>query len=280
MKRITHIIKYLIPASLTIFLLLLSACQQNGSSDNNASDSPPDLPPQYSLSVNADFPQNNTTQAAGTVTIQSTGNYANAAANVLVGNAILVGNLLIPVAAFLESFNHFPTLRSDNTWVWSYAVRYAGVIYTAELHAQVDGDNVYWDMYVTKPGEYLDFNWFSGVSARDGSTGTWTLRKDPTDAKDYLYIEWTHDKSSDTGTARYTNVLEGGSENGSYIYYGTTTDQSYNAFYNIYSVSADNLVQIQWNRSSHAGRITNPAHYTDSDWHYWDENLQDIAAPQ
>jgi hypothetical protein len=276
MKRFTYYTNYLIPVTITFFLLFLSACQQNSSNDQN---NPPEIPPKYSMSINSSFPQNDTTQSAGTVTTQSTTNFGNAAANVLVGNAILAGNLLIPVAAFLESFNHYPTLRSDNTWVWSYSVRYGGVIYTAELHAQVVGENVFWDMYVTKPGEYLDFNWFSGISARDGSMGAWTLRKDPTDPKDYLDIEWTHDKSTGTGTAKYTDVLDGDAENGSYIYYGTTTDQTYDAFYNIYSISVDNLVQIQWNRTSHAGRITNPNYFKDSDWHYWDDNLQDIVAP-
>jgi hypothetical protein len=276
MKHITHLIKHLSQVSLIFFLLVLSACQQNDGNDQN---NPPEIPPQFSLSVNSDFPQNNSAQAAGAVSIQTTNNFGNAAANVLVGNAILAGNLLVPVAAFAESFHHFPSLRSDNTWVWTYAVRLGGVIYTAELHAQIDGNDVVWNMYVTKPGAYLDFNWFSGVSARDGSMGTWTLRKDPTDPKDYLDIEWTHDKTTDTGTAHYMNVLEGDAENGSYIYYGTTTDQTYDAFYHIYSMSADNLTQIQWNRTSHAGRITNPNYFQDTDWHYWDESLQDVAAP-
>ena len=280
MKPIAHYTKFFTTIftsiSLAFVLLGLSACQQNDSNDQN---NPPEIPPQYSMSINSDFPQNNTAQAAGTVTIQTTNNFTNAAANVLVGNAILVGNLLIPVAAFLESFNHFPTLRSDNTWVWTYAVRFGGVFYTAELHAQVNGDEVDWNMYVTKPGEYLDFNWFSGVSARDGSMGTWTLRKDPTDSKDYLDIEWTYDKPSNTGTATYTNVLEGSTDKGSYISYGTTTDLTYDAFYDIYSISTDHFVQIEWNRTSHTGRINNPDFFQNPDWHYWDENLQDIAAP-
>ena len=122
MKRITRYVKYLTPVGLGFFLLVLSACQQNDANDQN---NPPEIPPTFSMSINSDFPQSTTSQAAGTVTIQSTNNFSNAAANVLVGNAILVGNLVIPVAAFLESFHHFPTLRSDNTWVWTYGVRAA-----------------------------------------------------------------------------------------------------------------------------------------------------------
>jgi len=109
--------------------------------------------------------------------------------------------------------------------------------------------------------------------------GSWTLRKEPTNATDYLEIEWTHDKAADTGTALYTNVLEGNPENGSYIYYGATMDQPYDAFYDVFSISQDQFLEIEWNRTSSAGRVRNPDYFPDSNWHYWDENLQDIPAP-
>ncbi len=277
MKRKPHTVKILIHTILAFSLLILSACQEN---DSNEQSDPPDIPPQFSMSINTEFPsESNTVQSTGNITALSTNNFGYAALNVAVWNTVLAVNLVVPVAAFLESFHHFPTLRSDNTWVWTYAVRIGGIIYTAELHAQVSGDDVYWDMYVTKPGAYLDFNWFSGVSARDGSHGSWTLRKEPSNATEYLEIDWTYDKQTDTGTARYTNVLEGDTENGSYIYYGATLDEPYNAFYDVYTNSKDQFLEIEWNRSSRAGRVRNPDFFPDTDWHYWDENLQDIPAP-
>ena len=277
MKNINCHAKILIHTLIALLLLSLSACQQNDDQDQS---DPPALPPSFSMSINQEFPtQANSVQTTSTITALSTNNFAYAALNVAVWNTVLAVNLVVPVVAFLESFHHFPTLRSDNTWVWTYAVRIGGVIHTAELHAQVSGDEVYWDMYITKPGEYLDFNWFSGVSARDGSNGSWTLRKEPTNATDYLEIEWTHDKAADTGTALYTNVLEGNPENGSYIYYGATMDQPYDAFYDVFSISQDQFLEIEWNRTSSAGRVRNPDYFPDSNWHYWDENLQDIPAP-
>jgi hypothetical protein len=277
MKRLPHIANSLIHTVIAISLLALTACQQN---ESNEQSNPPEIPPKFSMSINEEFPsESNTVQSAGTITALSTNNFGYAGLNVAVWNTVLAVNLVVPVAAFLESFHHFPSLRSDNTWVWTYAVRIGGTIYTAELHAQVSGDEVYWDMYVTKPGEYLDFNWFSGVSARDGSHGSWTLRKDPADVTEYLEIDWTHNRQSDTGTARYTIVLEGNPENGSYIYYGATTDEPYDAFYDVYSASKDQFLEIEWDRASRAGRARNPDYFPDSDWHYWDENLQDIPAP-
>jgi hypothetical protein len=277
MKRKPHTAKTLIHTLLAFSMLALSACQQN---DSNEQSDPPDIPPSFSMSINQEFPlQSNTAQSVGNITALSTNHFGYAALNVAVWNAVLAVNLVVPVAAFLESFHHFPSLRSDNTWVWTYTVPIGGKIYTAELHALVSGDNVYWDMYVTKPGEYLDFNWFSGVSALDGSNGSWTLRKEPSNATEYLEIDWTHDKQTNTGTALYTNVLDGDPENGSYIYYGATMDELYDAFYDVYSISKDQLLEIEWNRSSSAGRVRNPDFFSDAEWHYWNENLQDIPAP-
>jgi hypothetical protein len=276
MKHIPHHAKTLLHGLLAFTLLSLSACNQNNDNESGA----PEIPPEFTMSVTSEFPsESNTVQSSGTITAQSPNNFGYAAINVAVWNTVLAVNLVVPVAAFLESFHHFPTLRSDNTWVWSYAVRVGGIIHTVELHAQVDGDTVYWDMYVTKPGAYLDFNWFSGVSARDGSNGSWTLRKDPENPVEYLEIEWTRDKQTDTGTARYTVILEGDPNNGSYIYYGATTDQTYDAFYDVYNITNDQLLEIEWNRTSRAGRVHNPDYFPDSEWHYWDENLQDIPAP-
>ena len=262
---------------IAVMLLALTACNQNETNDEQRS--APQIPPDFTMSVTKDFPSNTGSAQAGTVTALTTNHYSYAAFNVLFWNSVLVVNLAVPVAAFLESFHHFPTLRSNDTWVWTYAVRLGGVIYTAELHAQVYEDFVHWNMYVTKPGEYLDFNWFSGLSARDGSNGNWTLRKDPTNPTEYLDIEWTYDKANQTGTAQYTVVLEGDPQNGSYIYYGSTEAATYDAFYDVYNAGNGHLLEIEWNRTSRAGRVRNPDYFPDAEWRYWDENLQDIPAP-
>lgn len=279
---------------LIFFLVVLSGCQQNESNQPDNANTPeinqtaPEIPPPFTMSLPEAFSNNLFTvqsQSDGSITAQSVTaqsifNFGYAAINVGVWNTVLAINLAVPTAAFLESFRHLPSLRSDDIWVWSYSVTVAGIIHTVELHAQINEEEVFWEMYVTKPGNYLDFNWFSGVSAVDGSGGTWTLRKDPDDPKPYLAIEWSRDKETNTGSALYSNVLSGSDDNGSYIFYGITTDQPYNAFYDIYSTRIDHFVEIEWNRSDKSGRVRNPYFFLDEDWHYWDDNLQDIPAPQ
>lgn len=261
--------------------IVLAGCQQSDSEDQTSA---PEIPPKFSMTITEEFPSQNSAQAlqdptADAITAQTINNFIYAAGNVGVWNTILVVNLVVPVTAFYESFHHFPSLRSDGTWVWSYAVDIGNIIHTVELHAKAIDNDIHWDMYVTKPGHYLDFKWFSGVSAKDHSGGYWTLRKNPEEPMDYLEIEWTKDVRTNTGSARYTNVEIEGSENGSYVFYGVTTEQSYDAFYDIYLTSRDELVEIEWNRTSKAGRVQNPAYFQDQNWHYWNENLQDIPAP-
>jgi hypothetical protein len=50
--------------------------------------------------------------------------------------------------------------------------------------------------------------------------------------------------------------------------------------YDIYNKGLDNLVAIEWNRTTNAGRVQNPEFFKDTERHYWDEQQQDIPAPQ
>ena len=58
---------------------------------------------------------------------------------------------------------------------------------------------------------------------------------------------------------------------GDYIHYGITEDLVYDAFYDIYDNSADNLLKINYNTETREGSI----YYNDL-WHCWDNNLVDI----
>ena len=50
-------------------------------------------------------------------------NWGWAALNVAVWSSVLKLTLAIPVAAYLESFNHEPVLQADCSWLWSYSVQ-------------------------------------------------------------------------------------------------------------------------------------------------------------
>ena len=49
------------------------------------------------------------------------------------------------------------------------------------------------------------------------------------------------------------------------------------ALYEIYNKGKDNLVEINWNRTTKAGRIKDPSYYGNSDFHCWNDLGIDIA---
>lgn len=269
---------------LSVMLAAMSACSSD-SDDNQNSDTAPAIPPASSMVMSfEEFPENTTasTGTANAITVQpaTVQNFTHAATHVAVWNTLITVGLAVPVAAFLESFNHFATIRSDGTWIWAYSVSVLGSLHVVELHAKKVDQDIVWELYITRPGFYQDFNWISGVSAVDGSEGYWILRETPESPNDLLRIDWTYDKQSDTGTIQYTNIKPDSPENGGYIAYGADVNmQPYDAYYDIYNKGQDNLVEIEWSRTTKAGRVRNENFFGDTQWHYWDEQLQDIPAP-
>ena len=160
------------------------------------------------------------------------------------------------------------------------AVRVAGIAHTAELHGIIEGNNVTWDMFITREGEYTDFNWFSGVSTLTRTEGSWTLNKDPENPVPFIDIEWHADEEAGTGDITYTNVEPQAAANGSYIAYALSTDEPYQASYAIFNAETDNLTEIHWSPATQAGRVRDPAHFADTDWHCWDQDHQNIACPE
>ena len=261
----------------------ITACKQTD--PGNAA---PDIPALSTMQMSFDqFPTDNagissqSTLSAQSINTQAVTyqNFIQATAQVTVWSTLLKIGLAVPVAAFTESFRHPADLRADNVWVWSYAVTINGVIHTVELHASVSDELVDWELYVTKPGSYLDFNWISGSSKRDGSGGNWLLRESPEAPQPLLDIQWTRDTQYRIAQVTYTNVRPGDAENGAYISYGVNDNTDYNVFFDIYQKAAGNLIEIDWHRLAHNGRIKNPAFFGDMDFHYWNALLQDVAAP-
>lgn len=202
-------------------------------------------------------------------------NFPYAAVNVGWWNTVLVVNLLIPVAAFYESFNHDADYNAAlEKWTWSYNFN-AGGWHTARLEATLVGlDEVHWEMYVSKAGAFTDFLWYSGNTKTDETMATWQLSKDPTSPVPFVDITYHKDALTGEAEIKYENVAPG-VDNGSYIEYGLVTDPL-NAFYNIYLANEDNLVNIAWNTTSKEGRVKNLAHFGDAEWRCWDTLLDDV----
>jgi len=276
MFRPGRIITYLFLILAAIALIIGVNC-----SDKKSVNSPeyPPLPPESSFKMAFDdFTMSGS--PAKPAEGMTSANWGYAAVNVAVWNTILAVTLAVPVAAFLESFNHKPVLQSDGSWEWTYNFL-GGTIYTARLNGKINGSSVDWNMYISKLNEYSDFLWYYGSSDIAGTSGTWTLNTSPQDLSPipFLGIIWHYDRANNTGDLKYTNIVPDSPENGSYIKSTVSKDTPYNRTYTIHSASQNNNTNIEWDFNTKAGRVQDELHYGNDLWRCWDTNKEDITCP-
>ncbi|MBN2520861.1 MAG: hypothetical protein JXB17_10180, partial [Bacteroidales bacterium] len=234
----------------------------------------PELPPESSFIMDlSDFTDQNKSFPIDDTTNQK--NFQHAAGHVILWNLFITIGMAIPVISFLEAFKHEAVLVETGHWKWSYNFRAGGVLHLAELHGIVS-DSVTWEMYITKENFFDNYLWYSGKGDFGVSGGYWIIRKGPDNDVPLLKIDWERKIADSTGNITYTNVEPGGAENGGYIKYGTTTDEPYNAFYDIYNKGEDHLVEIEWKRGPKEGRVKNEKWFKDTEWHCWDSTLYNI----
>ncbi len=233
----------------------------------------PEIPPQESFVTN--FSDFNSKTAIDT----TMANWGYSVLNVGVWNTIITVGLAVPVASYVEAIkNHEPEYQSENTWLWQYDFDVVLSSYTAKLFGTLDNDSIYWEMYISKPGDFQDFLWYEGTSAVSGTKGTWTLYDNPTDKQKLLGIIW--DRNSDsTGNIKYLNIVPRGPENGGYIAYGNDNNTDLNAWYDIYNKGKDNHTNIEWNTTVKNGRVKDINHFGNDLWQCWDESQKDVDCP-
>lgn len=266
--------------------LIIAGCDKNNITEPGKNDNePPQIPPLFTMVM--DFSSFASTTGYSVSPegdtynneILSSKNWGWAALNVAVWNSILTVTLAIPVASFVESFSHEPVRQPDGSWLWSYNFRVLGVLHTAELYAKVNGSEIQWDMYISRLNGFTRFNWYSGKSNFVTTEGNWTLYKQPDDPTPVLGIDWHRNLQDRTADIKYMNIIPNDPENGGYIFYGVTNDPTYDGFYEIYHKGKDNHTDIKCNLSGKNGRVRDPLHFGDNDWHCWNQDLQDIECP-
>jgi hypothetical protein len=251
----------------------LSGCQ---SQTPPANETPPEIPPESTFVMDfSDFetggePTTRVAQPAPGL------NWGFAALTVGVWDVILTVGMAVPVAAFVESFQHEPQQLEDGTWEWAYSFRVLGVQHTAKLHALAEGGDINWTMLISKEGAYTDFEWYTGVSNLVGTEGMWILNRDPSDPEPFVQIDWTRSSDGQTGTLQYTNIVPGASQNGSYVQGSISDNEPYDAIFQLFDQAAENLTEIEWNLTTEDGRVQDERHFEDTGWHCWDEELQNV----
>jgi hypothetical protein len=214
------------------------------------------------------MPRSNTDNALG-----DRSNWAYAAFNVGFWNIVGFFGLAVPVASFVESFNHTPVQQPDYTWVWTYDVPVGGVVYIVELHGKYIDNGVRWEMYISKQGEYSDFLWYYGESDLPATEGYWVLKNKPAVPTDLLRIDWHRNLADKTSDIKYMNVVPGGSENGGFISYAITRATTYDRSYEIFNKGKNETTNIEWNSVTKEGRVKDALHFGDGNWRCWNSQL-------
>ncbi len=155
MKTLSFFFSQLKSYALVILLIIAivpTGCNKDEDDATEAGPAP-ELPPTSSFVMDfSDFPDDDTTKYKNSYAYTYQ-NWLWAASNVTVWNAVLTVTLVVPVAAFYESFNHQGVWDpSVSAWVWSYNFTAGGAVHLAELQASLVNEGVRWEMYISKNG--------------------------------------------------------------------------------------------------------------------------------
>jgi len=200
-------------------------------------------------------------------------------------NTLIAYTLAVPVAAFKLSIDQTPVYLDDQTWQWSFSVTVLQKKYTARLTGQKRTSDIQWKMYITEEGK-SEFLWFEGTSSSSG--GQWTLNHSYAFQEPVLQIDYTLSSGAVT-MIKYTYIRNLDDSRAtdkfktSYIEYGKTTSNTYNAYYNVYIyhiyLQKFVTVKIEWNTTGHNGRVQCSEYFGNTSWYCWNSNLVNITCP-
>ena len=270
---------------LLAFLLVFQlSCEK--SDDTDPGSQALELPPFETMAFDfEDFTANPQSGKSTVLKSAPNGNWVFSRLVVGVWNTAVFTTLAVPVSSFQAAFAHDPEVIGDLKWQWSYSVDGFTSEYTARLTGEIDGDNVVWEMYVTKTGidPFEEFLWFTGVSDLEGNSGHWLLNESPDRPNPMIRIDWER-SGEEVGSIRYTWVREfDANENDdifrdSYLEYGLQ-EGDYDAYIDAYGYDEQyevfSTVRIEWSRSDYFGRVRAPLYFQDEEWHCWDATGED-----
>jgi len=238
----------------------------------------PDLPPISSFIMDySDFDEPASNLKAA---VPSFANFTHAYGNIVFWNAFTTVTLALPVTAYAYALNKEPEYMGNNKWEWSYDFKHNNIDYKATLTAErMNNEEFSADMSINLkalPGKGV--TWFDGVIRYDHTHAGWNLYKNENaSAIKIIEVDWSRNYETDEGTMKYTLVEPGHEEEGSYIMLEIVTPdpEIIDAAYTISLAAGD--IDIEWNRTTKAGRVADPVHFQDDLWHCWDYTLVDAV---
>lgn len=259
---------------LTVFLAgYLFSCSED--TNEIAQETTPTIPPvsTFAMDLSA-FP---TAENSNNGRTANQWHFRYAALNFVFWRAVNV-QLLVPVAAFRESFNHQAEyLADEQRWLRKYQVAAGQDTYEAKLYAKLSESDVKWEMYLSKEGVYENFKWYTGTSKFDGTGGNWTVRIDPEgSSREVLRIDWKKE-GENVAELQYTSIDQSNEHFDSYIKVGKSESDDFDTYYQVYNSKEDNLLTVEFNTETKAGRVADKGWFKDEAWHCWNASLEDAV---
>ncbi|WKV12482.1 hypothetical protein [Marivirga harenae] len=258
---------------LSLFLSLTVILWSCDSNNENDQDPQPVMPPEYSMAPNFDD-----FQTEGNQRNQTIENWFYSAINVSVYSALLTGGLAVPVTAFKATISQDPFFDTDaGLWTWESNFSANANDFSIRLTADVVDGNVDWKGYISSNSNNVDdFVWFEGQSNVDGNSGSWTLYESPQNPSAWISTEWSRNEDRTVANADFTIEKEG-ELLGSYINYSRDDNSDLNRSVEISNTQTNDLIEIYWNSELKFGRVKSENHFNDTDFHCWNEDLQDVS---
>ncbi len=230
---------------------------------------PPAIPSIESLSFDFSYFEQNVVEESY---------YAFAAERIFTWKELLQDSINIHNTTLSEtSYNDF-IFQKDETWLMDFVFNITDINYTAKFFGIIEPDTVLFNAFLAFNTDTLLF--LEGKFYDDTKAGQWILNKPGFD-EDTVYtgikfmtVDWSLD-SLDQTEIKFTDNQTGLS-NLNYILYKDSVDTKYNSYVNVYEPGSDNHSIIEWNQTTKAGRIKDPLHFNDENWHCWDESYQNI----
>lgn len=256
------------------FTFILSSCSED-SGIGTPPGPPPEIPPASTFEMDLNqLPTNAGGRIGGRTNAK--GNWGHAVIGIGVWNLVLGVATIVPVAAFKASISQTPVFIGDNTWQWTFNFEVSSVQHSAKLQGKLVSDGIDWKMLLSKAGDYTDYEWYTGHANSEHTEGTWTLNFGPDQNKPFLQIDWNRNTDNTVADIKYTSIDPDSPAQGGYIQFGINEESQFNAFYDLFDNQEQNFVEIDWNRTTHEGRVRNPKFFGDDDFHCWNNKLDDV----
>jgi len=270
--------KYIITSRIPVFLLIISIILINTSCKKKTTGEKPELPPVESLVMDfSDFDSRPDQKKSMATTYN---NFVYSYLNVAFWSTVSTGAVALPAVAYSNLLNQEAEKVDDNIWKWTYNFTWDGVSYVASLTTERLNNEEYTAELVIAFADSPEsgFKWVEGIVRYDRTAASWNVYKhNEGDPVQLLDIDWTKDYETGVSSLTYVYVEPGQPETGSSITYGRDPSLDYNATYTI--ILSAQTIEIQWDTETKAGRVRNPYHFEDNDWHCWNSDLVDIECP-